>query len=205
MQSDSDHGPLYIYNGPANLQELERVNLTGARIFFNGSYSLRDIRNVNFMGATVFLNGQQTVTSSLHDFDSRLLTTSTQSPLPPPRSRSRSPFRSLARHTSPQRRHSDYYRPHDDLYRPRGEHPQHKPRYLRGGRERKRRRSEDVSKEESSTERIPELRSSAGKLDFLTNQFSLTLWQRPSYRPRHCRLTASNMNLDDLVPTKTRT
>jgi hypothetical protein len=38
MLSEGDsHGPLYIYNGPADLQELERVNLTGARIFFNGS------------------------------------------------------------------------------------------------------------------------------------------------------------------------
>jgi hypothetical protein len=51
MQTDSDlYSPLYTYNGPANLQELERANLTGARIFFNGSCSLRDLRNVNFMG-----------------------------------------------------------------------------------------------------------------------------------------------------------
>jgi hypothetical protein len=65
MQPDGNsHGPLYIYNGPANLQELERVNLTGARIFFNGSYSLRDLRNVNFMGATVFMNGEQAVNCS---------------------------------------------------------------------------------------------------------------------------------------------
>ena len=63
MESASD--PLYIYyNGPANLQELEGVNLAGARIFLNGSYSLRDLRNVNFRGATVFMNGQQTVTFS---------------------------------------------------------------------------------------------------------------------------------------------
>jgi hypothetical protein len=65
MQSDGDpHGPLYIFNGPANLQELERVNLTGARIFFNGSYSLRDLRNVNFTGARVFMNGHQMVKPS---------------------------------------------------------------------------------------------------------------------------------------------
>src|ERR1700722_9058407 len=70
MQTDTNpHGPLYIYNGPANLQELERVNLTGARIFFNGSYSLRDLHNVNFMGATIFINGQQTVISCSHYFD----------------------------------------------------------------------------------------------------------------------------------------
>jgi hypothetical protein len=73
MQTESDpHGPLYIYNGPANLQELERVNLTGARIFFNGSYSLRDLRNVNFMGTTIFINGQQTVISRSHYLDSGL-------------------------------------------------------------------------------------------------------------------------------------
>jgi hypothetical protein len=66
MQTDSHpHGPLYIYNGPANLQELECVNLTDACIFFNGSYSLRDLRNVNFMGATVFINGQQAVKQDL--------------------------------------------------------------------------------------------------------------------------------------------
>jgi hypothetical protein len=70
MQTDSDpHSPLYIYNGPANLQELERVNLTGAGIFFNGSYSLRDLRNVNFMGATIFINGQQMVISCSHYLD----------------------------------------------------------------------------------------------------------------------------------------
>ena len=66
MQPENDPcGPLYIYNGPANLQELERVNLTGARIFFNGSYSLRDLRNVNFLGATVFMNGQEKVSSHI--------------------------------------------------------------------------------------------------------------------------------------------
>ena len=46
MQTDSDlYSPLYTYNGPANLQELERANLTGARIFFNGSsfHHLQDI------------------------------------------------------------------------------------------------------------------------------------------------------------------
>lgn len=70
MQTDSDpHGPLYIYNGPVNLQELERVNLTGAHIFFNGSYSLRDLRDVNFMGATIFIDGQQTVISYSHFLD----------------------------------------------------------------------------------------------------------------------------------------
>ena len=201
MQTDRDHGPLYIYNGPANLQELECVNLTGARIFFNGSYSLRDARNVNFMGATVFLNGQQTVTPSIYDFDDKLLMTSTQSPLPLPRSRSRS--RSPARYTAPQRRHSDYYRPYDDLYRPRGGQPQQTLGYLRGGCERKRRRSEDASKEDS-TERIPAPSSPAGKLDPLIDQFSLTLQQRPSHRPRECQLTVSNMSLDDLAPTKTR-
>jgi hypothetical protein len=70
MQTDGDpHGPLYIYNGPVNLQELERVNLTGARIFFNGSYSLTGLRNVNFIGATIFINSQQTVISCSHYLD----------------------------------------------------------------------------------------------------------------------------------------
>ena len=75
MQADNDpHGALYIYNGPANLQDLERVNLTGARIFFNGSYSLRDLCNVNFTGATVFVNGHQTVSYPLYHLDCELLT-----------------------------------------------------------------------------------------------------------------------------------
>ena len=54
-------GPLYIYNGPSNLKELECINLNGARIFFNGPYDLRDLRNVNLVGATVFMNGQSMV------------------------------------------------------------------------------------------------------------------------------------------------
>lgn len=61
LSDNSLHGPLCIYNGPARLDELERVNLTGTRIFFNRSYSLGDLRNVNFMGAIVFMNGQRTV------------------------------------------------------------------------------------------------------------------------------------------------
>lgn len=69
MNADQEsHGPLYIYNGPSNLKELERVNLTGARIFFNGSYDLRDLRKVNFMGATIFMNGQATVRCLMRSF-----------------------------------------------------------------------------------------------------------------------------------------
>jgi hypothetical protein len=67
MQTDSDpHGLLCTYNKPANPQEPERVNLTGARIFVNGSYLLRDLRNVNFIGATISINGQQVVISYSH-------------------------------------------------------------------------------------------------------------------------------------------
>ena len=74
MQVDSDpHGPLYIYNGPADLQRLEHVNLTGARIIFNGSYALGDLRNLNLRGATVFLNGQQAVSYCAYSYSGQML------------------------------------------------------------------------------------------------------------------------------------
>ena len=52
-------GAVYVYNGPSKLQELERVNLTGARVVFNGAYDLVDLQRVNVTGAIVFVNGQE--------------------------------------------------------------------------------------------------------------------------------------------------
>ena len=122
------YGPLHIYNGPSNLKELQRVNLTGAVIFFNGSYDLRELSKVNFMGATVFMNGQATVSCfSSSSLSSLWLTLSSQSSgtFSPPV-------------ISSERHHSDYCQPHDESYRPETRHQDH-----RHGR--KRRRSDTAS------------------------------------------------------------
>ena len=57
-------GPVYIYNGVADLRELREVSLNGANLFFNGSFCIEDLRNVNFNGAKVFWNGQLQVRKS---------------------------------------------------------------------------------------------------------------------------------------------
>lgn len=51
-------GPVYIYNGEANLRELKDISLNGASLFFNCSFAIDELRNLNLQGANVFFNGK---------------------------------------------------------------------------------------------------------------------------------------------------
>jgi hypothetical protein len=58
-------GPVYVYNGMANLRELKEVSLDGASLYFNGSFRLEDLRDVELGGANIYLNGQYQVRNTL--------------------------------------------------------------------------------------------------------------------------------------------
>ncbi len=53
-----EQGPVYIYNGVANLSELKDITLNGASLFFNGFFSVDELRHLNLQGANVFFNGK---------------------------------------------------------------------------------------------------------------------------------------------------
>ena len=98
-----DHGPVYIYNGRANLRELENVNLTGVRLYFNGPYDARDLRDVNLRGATILFNGENVDAAATSEIDHRNI------------QRTETPAGSAR--TDQPRRHTDRWRPLDS-YRP---------------------------------------------------------------------------------------